>query len=208
MRYQDYFEAFGGSYRSKHCKKRGLALPSTSRLPKEFVRLDPWEGEYLWSVAQEASVGVVEIGRRNGGSTFLLACATAAHITSIDKAPVDDELLRNILWSNRPDIRAENVSLIVADSRIPRSGPAWIDLLFIDGDHSYGGCNADLFAWSGRVVRGGSIVFHDSYEGSYGVRRAAEEFAELADIEVIKSPLIPAEHWTIPTGSIAHLRRL
>ncbi len=206
MRYQDYFESFGGSYRSKHCKKRGFAMPSTSRLPKEFVRLDPWEGEYLWSVAQKVSVGVVEIGRRNGGSTFLLACATAAPISSIDNAPADDSRLRTLLDHY---CVGENVKLIVADSRIARPPvPAAIDLLFVDGDHSYEGCKADLVAWSDRVIRGGSVVFHDSYQGSYGVRQAATEFAaQHADFDVIKSPLIPAEHWTIPTGSIAHLRR-
>jgi hypothetical protein len=49
------------------------------------------------------------------------------------------------------------------------SGPyaeAWdrdIDLLFIDGDHTYEGVKADL-AWTKHVKKGGHIVFHDCYD--------------------------------------------
>jgi len=36
-----------------------------------------------------------------------------------------------------------------------------IDLLFIDGDHSLGGCNYDYDNFSHYILRGGYIVFHD-----------------------------------------------
>jgi predicted O-methyltransferase YrrM len=48
-----------------------------------------------------------------------------------------------------------------------------IDVLFIDGDHSYEGCRADLEAWLPFVQPGGWIAFHDSSEA--GVERAISE---------------------------------
>lgn len=204
MNYVEFFAQFGGSYRAKHCKKRGYHLPPPSSLPHEFIRLDPWEGEYLWNVAKESKVGVLEIGRRNGGSTFLLACATGAPITSIDIDPVDDGFLRHALGS-----RGDNVALIRADSTIARTTPDSIDLLFIDGDHTYDGCYADLKTWAHRVVPGGHVILHDSYAGAYGVQRAAHEFFGplILQFDEVISPLIPANHWTVPTGSLAHFRR-
>lgn len=36
-----------------------------------------------------------------------------------------------------------------------------IDLLFIDGDHSYEGVKQDTLAWEPKVIKGGTILFHD-----------------------------------------------
>jgi hypothetical protein len=49
-----------------------------------------------------------------------------------------------------------------------------IDLLFIDGDHSYEGCKTDLISWLPWVRPGGWIAFHDSGEDS--VARVISEF--------------------------------
>jgi predicted O-methyltransferase YrrM len=44
-------------------------------------------------------------------------------------------------------------------------GLTWIgvpvDILFIDGDHSLGGCLGDMAAWIPHVVKGGVILVHD-----------------------------------------------
>ena len=75
---------------------KGLsALPARSGLPKDFIRLCPWEMEYVFAVARRARTGILEIGRLNGGSTFLMACANSeVPIHSIDISPVDDALLQ------------------------------------------------------------------------------------------------------------------
>jgi predicted O-methyltransferase YrrM len=50
-----------------------------------------------------------------------------------------------------------------------------IDVLFIDGDHSYEGCRPDIDSWLRHVRSGGWVVFHDSSQP--GVERArAEKF--------------------------------
>ena len=43
-----------------------------------------------------------------------------------------------------------------------------VDLVFIDGDHSEGGCRLDWQLWSPFVASGGVVVFHDAREGVPG----------------------------------------
>ncbi len=208
MTYEEFFERFGGSLRAKHVGKRPLApLPLATALPKEFIRLCPWEAEYLWIVAHRAHAGVLEIGRHKGGSTFLLACAAEVPIYSIDIAPADDDLLRELLANN--DICAD-VSLIVGDSGIKCQKPDYgqFDLLFIDGDHTYEGCSRDLAQWYPRLSNRGHVILHDCYRGAYGVQDAVMDFLHYhPEVEIVTSPLIGEEYWRSPAGSIAHFIR-
>lgn len=63
-----------------------------------------------------------------------------------------------------------------------------IDVLFIDGDHSYEGCKADIDAWYPYMRKGGVMLFHDADETSPGVVQAVEEFAKNNKLEVYYSP--------------------
>ncbi len=179
------------------------ALPSVSSLPNEFIRLDPWEAEYLFMIATRAKQGIVEIGRYYGGSTFLLACAnTVASIYSIDLGPKDDEQLRGYMHANGI---GKNVTLLVGDSQAGEYPQiSNIDLLFIDGDHSYDGCTKDLNNWYSKIVKGGHIVLHDCYLGS-DVQQSVLDFVERRNVEVVQSPYIIASHWHSASGSMVHL---
>lgn len=52
-----------------------------------------------------------------------------------------------------------------------------IDLLFIDGDHSYEGVKADYENWAPYVKKGGFIAFHDYSASWLGVVKFIEEVA-------------------------------
>jgi hypothetical protein len=69
--YATFYQRFGGSARSKNIstlarwfvpgghRRRNLrawSLPPHSGLPKEFIRLCPWEMEYLYAVARTAKL--------------------------------------------------------------------------------------------------------------------------------------------------------
>ena len=57
------------------------------------------------------------------------------------------------------------------------------DFVFIDGDHSYEGCRADIEAWWPRVKAGGVLSGHDYRdERNYGVIRAVDEFVAANDL--------------------------
>lgn len=218
MDYRDFFERFGGSARTKHLAKPSqgfkaekpyFPLPEESGLPKEFIRLCPWEMEFLYAVARRARIGILEIGRFNGGSTFLICCANPrVPIVSIDLEPQNDGLLRSLFAQHAV---GTNVALIVGDSqhtRYPQVGE--VDVLFVDGDHSYEGCRADVANWYDSVVPGGMLVFHDSYATpEQGVQDAIlDEIDARGDaIEVVVSPLIGASHWRYPRGSMACLKK-
>lgn len=66
----------------------------------------------------------------------------------------------------------QNDSVVIA--RDWKNGP--IDLLFIDGDHSYEGCKRDIEAWFTHMKPHGVILFHDADETSPGVIWAISEF--------------------------------
>jgi len=189
----------------RRTNRRRYELPRTSELPAEYIRLDPWEAQYLYAVAQSAKQGIVEIGRFDGGSTFMLACANPdVPIASIDIAPKDDELLRDLFTNHGV---GGNVSLIVEDSqRGDFPDVAQPDLVFVDGDHSEEGCRRDIENWFRRLAPGGHMVFHDSYLGGEGVQAAISGFFRgRDDVIVVQSPYIGAEYWHYPAGSLAHI---
>ena len=59
-------------------------------------------------------------------------------------------------------------------------GKGWqygdLDMVFIDGDHSYEGCSKDIEAWLPHIKKNGIIVFHD-YERDHwaDVKRSVDE---------------------------------
>lgn len=63
-----------------------------------------------------------------------------------------------------------------------------IDILFIDGDHSYEGCKKDIEVWYPYIKKGGVIFLHDYDISSPGVIQAVDEFIkkENLSLEVCK----------------------
>ena len=211
LSYTAFFQKYGGAARTKNIDasganpaKRRFHLPKDSALPKEFIRLCPWEIEYLYGAALLARQGILEVGRFNGGSTFLFASARPdIPVFSIDLGPQDDDRLRALFGQEKV---GGNVKLIVGDSRTVHPDIGAFDLLFIDGDHTYEGCLADIKTWYPRLAPGGHVVFHDSYLGMHGVQDAIMDFlAEEPGLDILLSPLIGASYWHYPAGSIAHL---
>lgn len=53
-----------------------------------------------------------------------------------------------------------------------QAGREWaggpVDLIFIDGDHSYEGCRGDIEVWAPHVRRGGLVVLHDYANAPWG----------------------------------------
>lgn len=145
--------------------------------------LHPLEGRFLYWLAGRVPRGgtVVEIGSFTGKSSCFLASglAAGARLACIDTwrndampydAPVDvmDSFLENTdPFRDRIDpLRGTSVG-------VARTWDRPIDLLFIDGDHSYEGCSADIATWLPFLRWDGSIAFHDSTVP--GVRRAILE---------------------------------
>jgi hypothetical protein len=219
MDYSTFYKKFGGSARSRNIaklfstdrtgatfrNKRKWSMPRRSGLPKEFIRLCPWESEYLFAIARRCRIGIIETGRFNGGSCFLMACAAPdTPIYSIDIAPQNDALLRELFARHGV---GKNVDLIVGDSqkaKYPQIKQA--DLLFVDGDHTCEGCWNDLTNWYDHLATGGHLVVHDCYLGKWGVQDAVVAFLDQhPELHIVQSPFIGRFYWHYPAGSLAHL---
>jgi cephalosporin hydroxylase len=110
---------------------------------------------------------VCEIGSAAGGTLFLFAkvCCPDALIVSIDLGLTFE---RSVVHSHMGN-RQQRLVSIRADSRAPGTVRRVrsllrghkLDVLFIDGDHSYEGVKADFNNYSPLVREGGFTVFHD-----------------------------------------------
>lgn len=145
--------------------------------------LAPEEGRCLHWLAHKVPPGciAVEIGSFKGKSSAYiasgltpgarLACVDVWENRAMPYDPPEDvlpEFQRNVApFRDTIDIHRG----LSAD--IARTWRALIDLLFIDGDHSYEGCLTDIDAWLPHVRPGGWVAFHDS--GQEGVARAIRE---------------------------------
>src|SRR5437764_14223159 len=153
-------------------------LFSSNQLNHGVASLQIDEAALLYRLARDVQTGpVAEIGRFKGGSTFVFASAMrpGVELWSYDfhvalrpdlPGPELDAELRAAL--ERYGLEGK-VHLLVADSHTAEPPPGELELLFIDGDHSYQGAKADFDRWSTFVRPGGHVLFHDAVDtGGYG----------------------------------------
>jgi len=104
----------------------------------------------------------LEIGLGNYGGTHVLWREIFARVITID---ISASLLNNFSASEKVDHRSV---LLFGDSRLQTmirkvaDLAGTVDLLFIDGDHSYEAVRADWENYHSLVRRGGIVAFHDA----------------------------------------------
>lgn len=131
--------------------------------------------EYIKSIKPRF---ICEIGSSRGGTLFLFCQISQpnSHIYSIDIIyPIERRLIYR-----RFQKKNQKISCIQADSQKEKTvsilkkmlGDSSIDILFIDGDHSFDGVMSDFKMYSPLVRKGGIIAFHDivpDYKMRYGI---------------------------------------
>ena len=63
-----------------------------------------------------------------------------------------------------------------------------LGLVYIDGDHSFHGCRADIHSFWPKLTSGGIMAFHDYGNVNYGVNRAVQQFAHSEGLEIFELP--------------------
>lgn len=84
----------------------------------------------------------------------------------------------------RDDPKVKGTNFLQGDSG--KMASVWtkkIHVLFIDGDHSYEGCKADIDSWYPHMAKDGVMLFHDCDASSPGVVKAVEEFVASHDVK-------------------------
>jgi predicted O-methyltransferase YrrM len=186
-------------------------LFSSTQLNHGVASLQIDEAALLYRLARDARSGpFAEIGRFKGGSTLVFASALPAgaelwsydlHVALRPDMP-GEELDAELRGALERYGLAQKVHLLVADSRTVDPPPEPLELLFIDGDHSYEGARADFTRWGQFVRPEGHLLFHDAVDrGGYGnvypgVARAVAEVERVGGWE--RQP---------GAGSIAHFVR-
>ncbi len=138
--------------------------------------LHPIEEQCLqWAAAQVPKGGtIVEVGSYHGKSAVNFAHAVRKNGNAATVYCVDTWRNENIEQARNLDVfdRFMANTAPYADVIVPMRGRSeevgvrWdkgpIDVLFIDGDHSYDGVVRDIKAWMPHLRRGGIALFHDT----------------------------------------------
>jgi len=157
--------------------RQALAWMEGRRWYRDSLEVSQAPEEILWLlelVRAENPSRVVEIGTDQGGTLFLwpYVAADEALIVAVDTRPLGPlgrvspyALVRRSFARSRQRIElmmpANSHDPATVD-RVRRSlGGRPIDVLFIDGDHSYQGVKSDYELYSPLVRRGGIIALHD-----------------------------------------------
>jgi predicted O-methyltransferase YrrM len=115
---------------------------------------------------------IVEIGAGRGGmlAAFCAAAREDATIVCVDLEDgpygggANNAQLRSVANAKPPQklhlVRGDSLDPVIRD-RTATLTPNGVDVLFIDGDHTFDGVSGDFRMYSPRVVPGGIVAFHD-----------------------------------------------
>lgn len=151
------------------------------------------EGKYLYSLVRRlADTGaIVEIGSWKGRSTVFLAkgCQSVGtgNVFAIDPHTPDgsiEQAFRDNI--NRTGVDAFVTPLVMSSIEAVQSWDKRVGLLWMDGDHKYGGVRADFFAWYPHVAVGGAIAFHDTLNRRGVARFVLRHIRRLERLGLIK----------------------
>jgi predicted O-methyltransferase YrrM len=179
------------------------------------VFFGPWQERseiraLLSSIAEIHPKTILEIGTSNGGSLFLFARVAApdALIVSVD-LPHGEFGGGYPRWRGRLyrsfAADAQRIRLLRADSHDPRTLEAVrvalegrdVDVLFIDGDHTYEGVKRDFEMYGSLVRDGGVVAFHDIVPSTpNGPRPRNDDDLQGGEVPVFWSELRPAHDVT------------
>jgi predicted O-methyltransferase YrrM len=130
--------------------------------------------EYAHLVAKMRPATVLEIGTYRGGTLFIHSRLASPDATLVSIDLPGSPFGRVWRWAHTPIFkrftkRGQILHLLREDSHCSQTQATvlkllngqQIDLLFIDGDHSYTGVRADFEMYSPLVRPGGIVAFHD-----------------------------------------------
>lgn len=169
--------------RAAACEDAKSALNLAYSFNYGAIRISPFQirseiTAFLDMMAALAPRVIMEVGTANGGSLFLLT-----RVAAPDALLISIDLPGGRFGGGYPEWKGplfrafarpgQEIVLIRANSHDPATAARVstllegkeVDLLFIDGDHSYDGVKSDFEMYSPLVRTGGIVAFHDIVTG-------------------------------------------
>ena len=146
-----------------------------------------WEGHIefaKWITKRWASPNIIDLGVDYGLSTFAFALGNkTADVLGIDCFEGDPQSgfrdTENLVNDLKEKHSIENVKFIKSyfDAIVPHITPNSVDILHIDGLHTYEAVKHDFETWLPKLADGGVILMHDTraYKPGFGVSRFFSE---------------------------------
>ncbi|MBI3634907.1 MAG: class I SAM-dependent methyltransferase [Candidatus Rokubacteria bacterium] len=189
-------------------------LFASTTLDEAVISMNVRQAAYLWGLVETMKPEkVIEIGRYKGGTTLLIAAAMHGRgkFWSIDIAGPGHHLeprglARPVVEQVRAACRRFGVSveLITGDSRTVDVETGEVDMVFVDGDHSYEGAMNDFVRFGTRVRAGGALLYDDAFDDGFmtvphtaGVGPVVREIEARGDFRLVKV-----------VNRLAHLERI
>jgi predicted O-methyltransferase YrrM len=158
----------------------------------------------LGNLFEDKTINYVEIGCYAGGSSCLMLQRPNTNVVSIDLGtPINPDIVKGNV--DKLNVLNNQYTYIKGDSQLTETYNKLIDvvdnidILFIDGDHSYDGVIKDFEMYSNLVNKGGYIIFDDYNDKEYSpsVKIAVDHIVKnLTDYEIIGT--IPNEFGARP----------
>ena len=145
-------------------------MRTSSDVQQWLKYLFPEELEHLKELARALPPSPVVINIGAGGGTSGLAFMEARpdmHLVTIDIQDESSpfgclEAERQMFFEAGFPLPTQQWRQLHGDSKsVPWPSDALVDMVFIDGDHSYEGCRGDIFVWKPRIKPGGVLAIHD-----------------------------------------------
>ncbi|NLI80861.1 MAG: class I SAM-dependent methyltransferase [Deltaproteobacteria bacterium] len=154
-----------------------------------FTHLTAQERLFLYWLASQQPAGsiLVEVGSYLGASACFLAAGAlevegGARLHCVDtwRNHAMSEGVRDTWREFQRNTQIYSSQIVVhrgLSTEVAKCFPGEIQLLFLDGDHSYEGCRNDVVAWLPHLKKGGLLVMHD-YAWAEGVQRVVREMVK------------------------------
>lgn len=177
-------------------------LKIASFLPKSLCFPNSWVGHMpfaFYLVDQFKPKILVELGTHSGNSYFSFCQSVATNKTNTKCYAVDtwqgdqhagsysEEIYEKVFQHNEKNYKAfSNLMRMTFDEAVNQFEDGSINLLHIDGLHTYEAVKHDFETWLPKMADGGIVIFHDTkvLERGFGVWRLWSELQQLYGLNI------------------------
>ena len=182
-RYFIYYprEMYDPSYKSDEENRRYSKIHTLTEVGAagEFT----WRDHRLfadWLIRRTEPETVVDLGVDYGYSTFCFALPEIGHVYGIDSFEGDEHAgvkeTYDFVLKKRDELELDNITFIKGYfDDVVKTWKKSIDILHIDGLHTYEAAKNDFEKWSPLVKENGVILMHDTMVERFGVKDFFEE---------------------------------